>query len=99
MSQVVSNPPPKKRFQESEQRIKDHRDLVQSPAFEQALDFALLQYQSQLAQVDLQNFNLAASCHLRMLGAQEFVQVLRNLAESIQLQPRVKLDEQLNHNA
>lgn len=98
MATVVTNPSPKKRFQESVDNVSKHRDLIQTREFERAIDFALLQYQANLAQVDLANFNLAASCHLRMLGAQEFVQVLRMLGESVSMPNRVGLEE-LNHNA
>ena len=98
MSTVISNPTPKKRFTDSPANISKHRDMIASGAFERAVDFALLQYQSQLSQIDLVNLNLAASAHLRMVGAQEFIQVLRNLCESVTVQPRVNLDV-LNHDA
>ena len=98
MSTVITNPTPKKRFADTPATISKHRDLIASREFERAIDFAFLQYQSQLTQIDLVNLNLAASAHLRMVGAHEYVQVLRNLCESVTVQPRVNLDV-LNHDA
>lgn len=49
-------------------------------ALDRAIDFALLQYQRDLASEGRDNFNLAASAHFKMMGAQEFLNVLRHLA-------------------
>lgn len=83
MSQVVTNPLPKTRFQETDKNVTKHRDLIGSDNFQRAIDFALLQYQAQVALEPLNgNFNAAAAAHFRQLGALEFVQTLRLLAES-----------------
>jgi hypothetical protein len=82
MSTVVKNPQPKARFQESSQNISKHRDMVESTEFQRACDFALLQYTALMTQTALDNFNIAAACHFKLAGAQEFILTLRTLAES-----------------
>lgn len=82
MSQIVKNPTPKQRFQSNPKLLTPHRDLVASPAFELSVDYAMLEYERQLSLVPFDNFNACAAAHLRKVGAHEFLQVLRNLAES-----------------
>lgn len=96
MSHVITNPTPKARFQESVDNVKKHRDLVQLREFERACDFALLQYQANLSKVPL---NEASATHFRLIGASEFIQVLRNLSESAELPTRVMQSENLDHRA
>ena len=81
MSRVVINPQPKFRFQESGGNISQHRDLLQSVAFQRAIDWALLQYQRQLCEEE-GDLNQMAAKHLKIKGAQEFVKVIFMLAES-----------------
>ena len=85
MSQVVKNPSPKTRFQESIDNISKHRDLIEMREFQRASDFAMLQYQLELANAANGNVNLAAAAHMKLCGAQEFLLVLRNLGESFTL--------------
>jgi hypothetical protein len=85
MSQVVKNPIPKARFQESVDNISKHRDLIQMREFQRACDFSMLQYQIELANATNGNVNLAAAAHMKLCGAQEFLFVLRNLGESFAL--------------
>ena len=47
-----------------------------------SIDFALLEYQRRLSGVGVNNFNECAANHMKMAGVQEFLDILRNLAES-----------------
>ncbi len=96
MSQVVTTPYPKIRYQAPKDAVTTHRDLVASAVFERAIDFALLQYAAELSNADL-NLNAMAGVALRQRGAQEFVRVLRNLAES-QTITSVRVDDNLQHD-
>jgi hypothetical protein len=83
MSQVILNPLPKTRFQESKDNVSKHRDMVASREFERAIDFALLHYQASLTlAAGDHNFNNMAVMGLKIAGAQEFVHQLRTLSES-----------------
>lgn len=99
MSVVVSNPSPKKRFQESVDNVKKHRDLIQLREFDRAADFALLQYMAQLGQETDGNLNAAAAAHLRLAGAREFLWTFRNLGESVEFIPRRVETPNLDHSA
>ena len=82
MSTVVKNPTPKNRFQETANNVQRHRDMIASPEFERAADFAMLNYTSRLAASISGDFNSMASMGLRMMGAKEFLQEMRLLAET-----------------
>lgn len=99
MSKVVTNPTPKKRFQESTDNISKHRDLIQTREFERASDFAMLQYAARLQEETNGNLNSAAAAHLRMTGAQEFLSIFRNLGESVELPTHRVETPNLDHNA
>lgn len=86
------NPTPKQRFQLSSKAISDHRNMVQSPTFQMALDFALLQYGADLT-LQRSDANLAAASHFRLMGAHEFIHTLRNLAE---MPPRLPQEKEPN---
>jgi len=97
MSTVVKNPLPKARFQESQDNISKHRDLIQTKEFQRASDYALLQYAARLQQETDGNLNAAAAAHLRMTGAQEFLATFRNLGESVELPGRRTETPNLDH--
>lgn len=99
MSQVVTNPSPKSRFQESSQNVSTHRELVGSNALQRALDFALLHYQQNLYNMhDHTNPELGRLIGTKLVGAMEFVHVFRNLAEAPN-PPSPKPDYNLNPKA
>jgi hypothetical protein len=83
MSTVVKNPSPKSRFQETANHVERHRNLIASPEFERAADYAMLQYSSRLA-LNMNNptFNDYATMGVKITGAKEFLQEMRLLAES-----------------
>lgn len=93
------NPPPRQRFQETKTNISAHREMIQTPEFQRACDFALLQYQGQLAQQPLEAnaMNTAAVSHCKVIGALEFLDVFRKLAESPMMAPRIVDDGNLTH--
>jgi hypothetical protein len=94
---IDKNPTPKTVFRESTDNIKAHNELTQSRPFTRAIDFALLEYQRELANECLKDMGKSAFVGLKMTGAQEFVRTLRGLAD-IQVSPPVIVDpDNLNH--
>lgn len=99
MSNVVTNPSPKSRFQESNQNIATHRELVSSNPLQRALDFAMLHYQQNLYNMhDHTNPELSRLIGTKLVGAMEFIHVLRNLAETPTM-PSPRADHNLNPKA
>lgn len=76
------NPSPKSELVKNISAIKDHHELVEDPVLRKHLEVAMQEMQRRAVLVDAANFNLCASAHLRMLGAQEFVDTFLNLAET-----------------
>lgn len=72
---------PKARFQESSQNVSKHKDLITDPTFVRAIDFAKLQYQVDLA-ARTTDMNTAARAGTCIMAVEEFLGVLRNLAET-----------------
>lgn len=87
----VYNPSPKARFAESDQSVTKHRDMVTDRTFERAADFALLEYHALLCRKE-QN---PAFIGLKLMGAQEFLQTMRLLAEKEELRPIAKIQDNL----
>src|SRR5512143_438673 len=98
MSRVVTNPSPKARFLDAPLHITKHRDMLQLPEFDRAITFALLEYQATLSKGPL-DFNSCAAAHLRIQGAQEFIHILRNLAEAPTPLTGARTDGNLDHKA
>lgn len=86
MASIVTQPvhseniSPRTRFQQSGTRISAHRDLITRPEFIEAIDRALLEYQSQLSVKCTDQYS-AMRNGLCILGANEFIAVLRKLAD------------------
>lgn len=88
---TITNPTPRQRFQQSAKTVSAHRELMQRPDLEAGMDFALMEYQRQLAQ-SVTTFNDAAANHFKITGALEYIQTLRNLAEPSALPSLPKQD-------
>lgn len=77
------NPTPKARFQ-TEQNIKEHHALLETPAFDRAEDLALLEYARKLS-LELgnsQNPQVQGMVNgWKMTGVHEFLSEFRNLGE------------------
>lgn len=93
----IVNPSPKNRFRLTKGFVGEHRAMLESPAFDRALDFAMLQYQLQ-AGAQIQDTNGGLAYGYKLLGVQEFVAVLRTLSEEVRIET-AKNDENLNHRA
>lgn len=89
-------PTPKNRFRMSGTRISDHRKLIENPAFEGSVDYAMAEYQMILAMDTSHNPSQAAYNGLKACGAQEFLDVLKRLSEQ-PIMPRVVQPANLNH--
>lgn len=97
MSQLITNPQPKVRYQQFKDAVEHHRTLVANEVFTRAIDFALLQYQNALTTTMTPNFDGAAGAGMRLLGAQEFVTILRNLSETPTPAAKVTPSPNLDH--
>jgi hypothetical protein len=85
------NPPPKAEFLKNPTNIAEHHKLVENAYLREALTVALLEMQRRAAAgTDTTNGNFCAASHLRMLGAQDFIEIFLNLAETPA--PAVKTD-------
>lgn len=76
------NPSPRSEVLKEPNAVKRHHDLVENQTLRDHLGFALSEMMRRAAQCDPSNFNQCAAAHLRMLGAQEFVDLFLNLAET-----------------
>lgn len=93
----TENLTPRARFQQSGTKLSAHRDLISSEAFRVAIDTALLQYQAELCEKTT-DMNTAARTGVCMLGAQEFIGVLRKLAENSSPRPN-PINDNLPHRS
>jgi hypothetical protein len=93
----VINPSPRQRFQSLPGILNPHREMVSSDIFRVAADHAMLQYQADIAE-QTRDGNSAVAAAYRLLGAQEFLQTLRLLAEMPRPVP-VAADHNLNPEA
>lgn len=92
------NPSPRARFQESASNISRHRDMIASTEFQRACDFAMLQYQGELAMQKSDNFNTHAANQMKIVGALEFMHIFRHLGEQAQPAPKVVDRDNLSHS-
>lgn len=95
---VLSNPSPKVRFASTNPAhvLGKHREMVDSDAFQRAVDFATLQYQAMLSE-QIRDGNTAATAGFKMQGVIEFMGVLRNLSETPTRSNR-PTDDNLKHD-
>lgn len=89
------NKSPKQRYRENARWVGEHRTLVDSDAFVRACDMALLQYQ-QTTVANITNGDGAGAAGLRLQGAVDFLNTLRNLSETPPLTTR-RPDDNLAH--
>ena len=94
---ITLNPSPKTRFQADKKLVEQHNRLIERPDLQTSIDYAMLEYQAQLTGVAAGG-NEAAAAHFRLMGAHEFVNILKRLTE--QFTPAVvKQQDNLNHRA
>lgn len=95
---VLPNPNPKTRFltHSPAHTISKHREMVDSEAFQKAVDFSLLQYQADLSN-QIRDGNTAATAGFKMQGVIEFMGILRNLSET-PTPPRRESTDNLKHD-
>lgn len=76
------NPSPKSVLQNDPNLVKIHRALVEREDLHKSINVALLQISREICELAPTDMGSCAAAHLRMLGAQEFVKVFLNLAET-----------------
>lgn len=91
-TQAVVNLRPKVRFQQSNNNIAAHRDLVDRNDFQRACDFALLEYQAKLCEQEPN----AGIIGVKIMGAQEFLKEFRLLSEKMELKTLPKISDNLS---
>lgn len=85
------NPTPKAEALKDPLFVQNHHRLVEDPMMQRHINVALLEMQRRAAAgTDTTNLNFCAASHLRLLGAQDFIEIFLNLAE--QMQPGVRTD-------
>lgn len=83
------NPSPKSEFLKNRDALAGHAALLDNLYFHTSLNVALGEFQRQLSmKVPVDNFNACASGHLMMVGAQDFINTLLNLAETPSVEGR-----------
>lgn len=76
------NPTPKSQFVAKTENLKAHHALVENEVLRAHLQIALLQYQRIQAEKNSNELGGYAACQLRLQGANEFLDLFFNLAES-----------------
>lgn len=76
------NPRPQDAYRSNSQLTKNHHALVEQEPLRIAIDTALLEYQRKQTEMAAPDLGGCAACFLRIQGAQEFVGLLLNLAET-----------------
>lgn len=83
------NPTPRAELLKSPEIVKRHHEFVENDLLRSHLKIALQEMQVRAAaNTDASNFNQCAAAHLRMLGAQDFVDIFLNLAETNPIPPK-----------
>lgn len=94
---IVTNPSPKARFLTSKTETQAHRSLMQRADLQRSLDVALMEYQGQLAvRTADKEFNHCAAAHLKMVGALEFINTLKNL-DVVSVSTTTRPNDNLDH--
>lgn len=92
-----ANPTPMQVLHSSKEMLHRHRELMQQPAFVQAVQMAEAQYVRMLATSrSVCDGNTAAANFYKISGASEFINVLKNLGETAPLPPQ-STDRKLDH--
>ncbi len=75
-------PSPKERYLGSRKNAGgDHQHLVDSPVFIQGTDAAMLEYAHRLTLGSMPDVNSAMARHFSLLGAEQYLEVLKTLAD------------------
>lgn len=83
------NPSPKTTFMQNANAVKRHHEFVENPDLRFGLESALSEFIRQLTRNVPPDMGGCASSYLRIQGAQEFLNLFYNLAETPDL-PNVK---------
>lgn len=90
------NSSPKSRFAAYKPFVDLHRELIQRPELQRAIDFAVQQMAWQLSEHETDG-NSAAARHYQMKGAHDFVSILKNLAETPIIAKRQPSEREIAH--
>lgn len=90
------NPSPKARFIAYKPFVDAHRELIPKPELQRAIDYSLLEMSHQLASIT--DGTNAGANQFKLVGAQEFVRILKTLAEQPIIWKRMTSERELDHN-
>ncbi len=94
----VINRTPKQRFLENGISINEHRELVDSGAFQRGCDYAMLEMARDITE-KTNDANASIPAALMLRGAHEFLKIFRNLSEKAPELPQVAQTKGLNYKA
>jgi hypothetical protein len=80
---------PKSEFAADPKNVAAHRQLIAKPELRYAVSVSLLEYARRQSNKETPDLGSCAACNLRLAGAQEFVDLFYNLAETIVTAPPI----------
>lgn len=89
------NPSPKARFLAYKPYVDAHRELMPKAELQRAIDYAMLEMFHQLSTAT--DGTNAGANQFKLVGAQEFVRIMKNLAEQPVIPARAKSERELDH--
>ena len=96
MNAPTINPKPKDKFQTESSWLKEHKKLLENPAFDTAIDFAMLEFCRELAE-DKNAPQMAGAYMMQIAGAHRLVDILKNLSSMPAIKPQNADTINLNH--
>lgn len=89
------NPSPKARFLAYKPYVDAHRELIPKPELQRAIDYAMLEMFHQTAMAT--DGTNAGANQFKLVGAQEFVRILKSLAEHPVVAKPMKSEREMDH--
>jgi hypothetical protein len=81
--------PPRSDFQWTKRFVEEHGRLIEQPAFKRAIEVAKAEYTHKLCELDSVEPHTSMMRMQRLIGVEQFVSTLYNLAESPTLPPKM----------
>lgn len=94
---LTVNPSPKSRFVAYKPFVDLHRELIQRPELQRAIDFATQQMAWELSEHETDGSTAAARL-FQIKGAHGFVSILKNLAETPIIAKRQPSEREISHD-
>lgn len=95
---VATNPTPKQALLLSKAAVSAHRELMQNPSLLVSIECAQAQFVRLLTDQRTSDGNIAAQNFFKLEGMHQFIDILKNLAETISL-PTSNKPPSIDHKA